>query len=218
MTSEQLHDAITLLPADLIAETDKKRTAPRTPILWQRYAAMAACFALMICGSVWCLHNLGRGGTKEAAAEAPAAMQKLPEAPAAAAPEMRMDETAAEEAAPADAAEDSAMAENSTATATGGDTACFAAVPEITVTVTSEYGTHTLAAEDRAALARILSELTYLPENICECIAEITVTVNGEEKFRINLDEGFVRCDQGQAVLTADQAEALRGLLMPPTD
>ena len=43
MTSEKLHDALNLLPADLIAGTDALRTKPKKhQAHWQRWAAMAA--------------------------------------------------------------------------------------------------------------------------------------------------------------------------------
>ena len=43
MTSEKLHDALNLLPADLVAETDALRTQAKKPqVHWQRWAAMAA--------------------------------------------------------------------------------------------------------------------------------------------------------------------------------
>ncbi|MEE0109729.1 MAG: hypothetical protein UEP57_02425 [Oscillospiraceae bacterium] len=51
MTAEQLHDALTLLPADLVAQADKKRSRRPRGILWKRYAAMAACLAVILCGS-----------------------------------------------------------------------------------------------------------------------------------------------------------------------
>lgn len=42
MTSEKLHDALNLLPADLVAETDALRTQAKKPqVHWQRWAAMA---------------------------------------------------------------------------------------------------------------------------------------------------------------------------------
>lgn len=55
MTAEQLHDALTLLPADLVAEVDKKRSRSPRIIPWKRYAAMAACFAVVLCSSWLCL-------------------------------------------------------------------------------------------------------------------------------------------------------------------
>lgn len=211
MTCEQLHDAISLLPADLIAEADRKRSHPRPPIRWQRFAAMAACFLLVLGGSYWCLMSLGMGSAKEAAAEAPAAMQSQEKA---AAPEEAMIQIqAAGEAAPAEGIQDSSAVMEDTAGESANTTACQAAVPE--VTVSSEYGSHTLAPEDRANLAKLLSQLTYRKEDVCECIAEITVTVNGEETFRINLEEGFVRCEKGQAKLTQAQIDTLREIIRP---
>lgn len=51
MTAETLHDALTLLPTDLITETDKKRNRKAKVIHWKRYAAMAACLVLVAyCG------------------------------------------------------------------------------------------------------------------------------------------------------------------------
>lgn len=78
MTAETLHDALTLLPTDLIAEADAKRTVRRRVIPWKRYAAMAACFVLVACSGWFCMtHFVGMGGsmgTGEQAA-APAAME-----------------------------------------------------------------------------------------------------------------------------------------------
>lgn len=52
MTTAQLHDAIGLLPVDLIAETDALRCRKQPRLPWQRYAAMAAAAVLVICGGV----------------------------------------------------------------------------------------------------------------------------------------------------------------------
>ncbi len=52
MTTAQLHDAIGLLPVDLIAETDELRCRKQQRLHWQRYAAMAAAVVLVICGGV----------------------------------------------------------------------------------------------------------------------------------------------------------------------
>ncbi len=50
MTVENLHDAIGLLPSDLITETDKKRQRKAKKIIpFRRIAAFAACFALVLC-------------------------------------------------------------------------------------------------------------------------------------------------------------------------
>lgn len=72
MTAEHIHDALTLLPADLIAETDKKRSQPPRIIPWTRYAAMAACFALVLSSSWFCMKLFSPKGATEAQKEAPA--------------------------------------------------------------------------------------------------------------------------------------------------
>lgn len=214
MTVETLHDAITLLPGDLIAEADKKRTAPKAPVRWQRYAAMAACFALVTCASLWCVQLLSpRKTTESCTAEAPAVMQETAaanDAAAAAAPaaaEAAPKEECAPEEQVGGGIQDSASGESS-------GTGCYGTtVPQ--VTVSGDFEPRELSSEERVTLARLLSELEYRPEDICECIAEITVTVNGEDRFFINLDEGFVRGPQGQAQLTQAQIDTLREIFYP---
>jgi len=51
MTAEKLHDAIGLLPADLVAETDAKRTGKPKVIPWKRFASIAACLTLLLLGA-----------------------------------------------------------------------------------------------------------------------------------------------------------------------
>ena len=94
MTAEKLHDAITLLPADLIAEADVFRTqkAAARPIPWSRYLAMAACFAVVLSCSLFAAQLFAPKGATESA------MQDVAEAPAAAAPVYG--DAPAEEAAP----------------------------------------------------------------------------------------------------------------------
>lgn len=54
MTVEDLHDALTLLPADLVAEADKRRSRKPRLVLWHRWAAMAACVVLIAgCGLLY---------------------------------------------------------------------------------------------------------------------------------------------------------------------
>ena len=87
MNSEKLHDAIGLLPSDLITETDRLRCAKPRVIPWKRYAAMAACFAVVLGCSMFAMQVFAPKGATEAAAEAPAAAapmeQAAPLAPAA---------------------------------------------------------------------------------------------------------------------------------------
>ena len=53
MTVDTLHDALTLLPADLVAQTDERRCRKSRRVHWQRWAAMAACLVLIL-GAVCC--------------------------------------------------------------------------------------------------------------------------------------------------------------------
>ena len=99
MTVEQLHDAIGLLPADLLAETDKARQAPPPgkTVLWKPVLAMAACLALILTGWFWWFQPKGSaGGTADTAS-----LQAAPGAGAA-------ENGAAEEAEMAQAAEEAA--------------------------------------------------------------------------------------------------------------
>lgn len=99
MTVEQLHDAIGLLPADLLAETDQLRTAPRPrkTVLWKPLLAMAACLTLVLAGWFWWFQPKGSArGTADTAS--------LQAAPAAGA----VENGAAEEAEMAQPAEDAA--------------------------------------------------------------------------------------------------------------
>ena len=57
MTTEKLHDALNLLPGDLIAATDKLRSAPRKKIVpWRRYVSLAACL-VMVLTLGWLFHT-----------------------------------------------------------------------------------------------------------------------------------------------------------------
>lgn len=52
MTADQLHDAIGLLPSDLLAQVDRCRTQKAAPPGRFRYLSLAACLALLVCGSL----------------------------------------------------------------------------------------------------------------------------------------------------------------------
>lgn len=72
MTADKLHDAIGLLPADLVAEADARRTRKPRVIPWKRYTAMAACLVLIVYGGLLLKWNflLWAGTAKTTAAEA----------------------------------------------------------------------------------------------------------------------------------------------------
>ncbi len=90
MNAENLHDAIGLLPGDLVAETDRRRTRHPRSLRWQRYAAMAACLALMLFAGRFCIQLLSpktESAAADMAAEVPAAAAPAEEAQAAPMPE-----------------------------------------------------------------------------------------------------------------------------------
>lgn len=192
MNAEQLHDAISLLPPDLIAETEKKRRAPASPRRWQRFAAMAACFALMVCGSVWCFSLLRWGGVGKAAAQTPAALHAPAEEAAPAAPQAEA------------AAQDRPLMKNDSAQSS-------TTVAGSTVSLLVEGIPRELSEEDRLALAELLQTLAYRKDAVCECSTEITATVDGI-RYQIHPEEGFVRCADGQARLTPGQTSFLKRL------
>ena len=69
MTSEKLHDALNLLPADLVAGTDALRTKPKKPqVHWQRWAAMAACLAVVLLAGTLFSRLFGRMGSSKTTA------------------------------------------------------------------------------------------------------------------------------------------------------
>ena len=71
MTAEQFHDALTLLPEDLVARADEYRSRKPKSIPWKRYAALAASFAVLLT-SVLTVHTLRqKNAPSEMAAAAP---------------------------------------------------------------------------------------------------------------------------------------------------
>lgn len=78
MTAEQIHDALTLLPADLIAPTDELRRRPRKrTISWRPIAAAAACLALLLTLGWPLLRPKGGASQDAASAQAPNAMLEM---------------------------------------------------------------------------------------------------------------------------------------------
>ena len=100
MTSEQFHDALTLLPEDLVANADAFRSRKPRIIPLKRYAAMAACFAVLLTSVIY-VHSLRqKSAPTEMAAASYSVMQdtrtadaEAPRMEAAAAPSCPMVET-----------------------------------------------------------------------------------------------------------------------------
>lgn len=209
MTSEQLHDALSCLPEDLIAETAARRTARRKVIPLRRYAAMAASFAVVLACSLFALDFLAVGGAKKEAAQ----VQLTDEAPAAeyfaAAP---VEETEREllEAAPEEAPAQDSSQSMDTASATG------TVSTQLTVYSVMTGETFLLPDNNSALLRLFLAEAAFDPGLVCNCMAEYRVQLSEDESIEINLTEGFLRNAQGQYLLSELRVEELRGILQLP--
>ena len=71
MTSGQFHDALTLLPEDLVARADEIRNGKPKILPWRRYAAIAASFAVLLASAVM-VHTLRqKNAVSEMAVAAP---------------------------------------------------------------------------------------------------------------------------------------------------
>lgn len=234
MTVDHIHDALTLLPSDLIAEVDKKRRSAPKIIIWRRIATMAACFALVV-GCSWYAMTLFSGGvTEQAAAEAPM-MQGTPSL---------SDKAAVEEAAPMEEAAPEAeeegicgvptvpRQENSTNAAgtpkednlsidhthrpaepAEEDKNAVGWCGNLTAAISLDGVTYSLSGTDAVTLTDILYQLDYAPENLCRCPAEFTADTEMGVGYAISLTNYFVRFEDRQAGLTEVQAETIRQIL-----
>lgn len=86
MTGEQFHDVLSLLPEDLVAQADQFRQSPKKVIRWKQYAAIAACFGILLCAAAFV--NSQESAPTEMAVAAPYSAMKEESAEDAAAPQM----------------------------------------------------------------------------------------------------------------------------------
>lgn len=86
MTSEALSDALTLLPEDLVARADEFRSRKAAVIPLKRYAALAACFAVLLTSAIY-VHSL-RQKTAVTEMDAAVPFDVMEDAEAAEAPRM----------------------------------------------------------------------------------------------------------------------------------
>ena len=208
MTSEKLHDALNLLPADLVAETDALRTQAKKPqVHWQRWAAMAACLAVVLLAGTMFSRFFGHMGSSKTSA----AVDKAPMSIAEAADQKNAAPNfdTVEEAAPADGGHIHTPAdepENANGTEDGycGNTSA---------TVTLDGSAYMLSGSDAITLTDILEHLYYNSNDICSCSAEFTVETEIGTEYEVNLTEYFARCDAGQAALTQKQTDAIREII-----
>ena len=80
-------------------------------------------------------------------------------------------------------------------------------------TVTVDGETYSFWGSDSVDLTAILENLAYDPGRVCRCMAEFTVDTEFGTGYGVSLTENFARCEAGQADLTAEQAETIRGVL-----
>lgn len=221
MTVEKLHDAISLLPTDLIAATDRLRTAPQTRIIqWKQWAAMAACLVLLLSsGLVFQRKLLPTMGTKTESAAATMAPQVMMDS---AAPELFAEEAAPE--APAEiggeilevpAAENSLCIDHSHSF---GEPVEPEEVPSgysghFVTKVYVDGQEYELHGADSAAMTDILTGLDYDPDMVCRCMTEFTVDTEELTGIAVSLGEAFARCEKGQAALTEEQVQILRDIM-----
>lgn len=228
MTAEKLHDAISLLPVDLIDAADEKRQQkPRSRPARRQLAAIAACFGLVLACGLFLRAFFLTGGSKSSTmtmAEPAAVEQEFAlYAPTQAADEALITDEAAEEA-PAEAAPESAAAGATSSMCidhahnpidspeTGEDTVGGYCGNTMAVLSVGDEA-YTLYGSDAIALTDILINLDYSPETVCRCTAEYTADTETKTGFEISLTAYFVRCEDGQAALTEEQAEVIRDII-----
>lgn len=160
MTVENLHDAIGLLPSDLITAVDEKRSRKPKVIPFKRYAAMAACVVLLLCGSWVFAMTQAMGGAKETAMAAPemqaadSVTNSAVDAPAAKAPEAAPMEAAPEE--PAAVAGESGAGESEE-----GEAIC--GYPPIETFHADEIPPEGIEEEAYAPIVLSLTDIQYAP-------------------------------------------------------
>ena len=221
MTVHDLHDALGLLPSDLITAADKVRTKQMPKVIrWQRWVSLAAVLALVVGTTLVFRRNLGMEMTKmeSAVTQAPAAAAPMAPAPV-------EDEVAAEEAMPEAPAQDSA----SGTTAENGicidhshryaeDMEPMEEIPSgysgnLMTRVFADGQKYELHGADSAAMTDILTRLDYNPNAVCRCMAEFIVDTEKLSGIHVNLTQGFARCEKGQAALTEEQARILQDII-----
>lgn len=141
--SEKLFRAIGDVGDDLIAQADAP--VKKSPRVWVKWAALAACCALVIGAAAFVVPMFHAGSSAPETASAPTADTAAPEAPA----EEEMTLEAAE--APAEAMPETSPAEpaeQKTRTLPGAD--CFTVVPESVTRTSADF---TLTNEEDAVLA-----------------------------------------------------------------
>ena len=72
---------------------------------------------------------------------------------------------------------------------------------------------YTFMGSDSVNLTDILINLKYDPMRVCRCAPEFTVKTEFGEPYAVNLNQGYARCEEGQADLTQDQVSLIQQIL-----
>lgn len=79
--------------------------------------------------------------------------------------------------------------------------------------VTLDGETYSFRGDDSVTLTDIVINLAYDPAAVCKCLPEFTVDTEFGDGYGVNLSESYARCEAGQAPLTAEQTETIRGIV-----
>lgn len=79
--------------------------------------------------------------------------------------------------------------------------------------VTVEGETYSFWGSDSVTLTDLLINLAYDPEALCRCLPQYTVDTEFGSGYGVSLSGSYARCADGQAALTEEQAEIIRGIL-----
>ena len=84
-------------------------------------------------------------------------------------------------------------------------------------TITKDGQEYAFMGGDSVNLTDVLINLKYDPTKVCRCLPEFTVTTELGGPYGVNLSQGYARCSDGQADLTAEQVELIRQILNDQT-
>ena len=73
--------------------------------------------------------------------------------------------------------------------------------------------TYSYMFDDSVALTALLINLAYTPEKDCACPCEFVVDTEFLKGYEVNLAQGFVRCEKGQADLTQVQIDVIHQII-----
>lgn len=72
---------------------------------------------------------------------------------------------------------------------------------------------YTFEGNDSVIVTDIVINLQYDPNKVCKCLPDIMVNTQDGGHYGLSLKEAYVRCEKGQADLTADQVKAIEAVL-----